>query len=116
MNVFSFLFCFTIRIVDLVIRAFDRFCNRVIKIYYEDDRHRHRAQARPPIGVGRAASNSVCQSDLQRWLLRLVGILFFVTYVWVMFYDEEEGDVSGKRKRRKIRATTGRLAFANLKM
>ena len=78
MNVVSFIFCFAIRIVDLVIRAFDTFCVRVTKIY-EDGRSRQQRTGSP--------STSGPRNDLQKWALRLVGILLLTAYVWVMLQE-----------------------------
>lgn len=104
MNVVSFFFCFVIRIVDLVIRAFDRFCSRVTKICDEDDRL-HQRQKASHSGNGR-------RNDPRKWLLWLLGVLVAVIYIWVVFINEENDD--GVAKRRKI-GGGGKLGFVNVK-
>ena len=128
MNFVSCLLCVAIRVLDLVIRAFDAICIRVIKIYDTGD-HRQSATVTVPQypsktnnnNNGKAFSSSsgaFGQYDLRKWLLRLLGGLLFLAYVWAMIQDDENqglGSAQAGDKRKQKKKLT-RLAFANLKM
>ena len=126
MNFVSFVLCFIIRILDLLIRAFDTFCLRVMNIC-DSVAPRPSAtaapQLRPPLsrhqnGSGKTNSlGAFGQKDLRKWLLRLLGVILFLAYFWAMFQEDEDSQgEAGRGMKKRKKKMAAKLAFTNFKM